>query len=65
MEKRLYRSRKEKMLTGVCGGLAEYSSLDPSVVRLLWVLLSLFAGAGVLAYIITAVIVPIEPLGWD
>ncbi len=56
--KRLYRSRNERMLAGVCGGIAEYLNLDPTVVRLLWVAFSLFGGAGILLYIIFAIIVP-------
>lgn len=47
------------MIAGVCGGLAEYINLDPTVVRLLWVLFS-FAGAGILAYIVAAIIMPVE-----
>ncbi|NTV24318.1 MAG: PspC domain-containing protein [Nanoarchaeota archaeon] len=56
--KRLYRSRKERMLFGVCGGIAEYFNVDPTIVRLLWVLFILAGGTGILAYIIAAVIVP-------
>ncbi len=59
MEKKLYRS-KDKKLAGVCGGVAEYINLDPTVVRLLWVLLC-FVGAGILAYIIAAIIMPERP----
>lgn len=56
-EKRLYRSEKEKMLCGVCGGIAEYFNVDPTLIRLLWVVLA-FTGAGILAYFIAAVIIP-------
>lgn len=56
-EKRLYRSDNEKMLCGVCGGIAEYFNVDPTLIRLLWVVLA-FTGAGVLAYIVAAVIMP-------
>lgn len=56
--KRLYRSRRERMLAGVCGGIAEYFDADPTVVRLLWVLITLFWGVGLLAYIIAWIIVP-------
>ena len=58
MKKRLYRSKKDKMLAGVCGGLAEYFDVDPSLVRLATVLLCLYAGTGLLVYIITAIIIP-------
>ncbi len=61
MKKRLYRSRKEKMLAGVCGGLAEYFDVDPSLVRLATVLLCLYAGTGLLVYIIAAIIIPEAP----
>lgn len=55
--KRLTKSNN-KMLAGVCAGIAEYSDLDPNVVRLLWVLFCLLGGSGILAYIIAAVIMP-------
>jgi phage shock protein PspC (stress-responsive transcriptional regulator) len=59
--KTLYRSRKERMIAGVCGGLAEYFSIDPTVVRLIFVLLTLFSkGFGILAYIILILAVPEE-----
>lgn len=60
MSKKLYRSNRNKMLAGVCGGLAEYLNLDPTVVRLGWVLFSSFWGSGILAYIIAAIIIPTE-----
>ena len=61
MEKKLYRSRYDKKLAGVCSGLAKYLNMDPSVVRLVWILVTLFAGAGLLAYIICALVIPEEP----
>jgi phage shock protein C len=48
------------MICGVCGGIGEYLGIDPTVVRLLWVLLSVLGGAGLLAYIIAAFIIPEE-----
>ncbi|QHQ61793.1 PspC domain-containing protein [Anaerocolumna sedimenticola] len=57
-QKRLYRSNSNKMIAGVCGGIAEYINLDPTVVRLLWVLLCFMGGTGVIAYIIAAIIMP-------
>lgn len=63
MEKRLQRSRTEKMVGGVCGGLAEYFKVDPTIVRILWVLISLLGGAGILLYIILWVIMPLQPPG--
>ncbi len=59
--KRLYRSRTNRMLAGVCGGIAEYSDVDPTVVRLLWLLMSLIWGAGIVAYIVAWIIIPEEP----
>ena len=61
MEKKLYRSRYDKKLAGVCGGLAQYLNMDPTVVRVIWLLISLFVGAGLLAYIILALVIPEEP----
>jgi phage shock protein C len=60
MEKRLYRSRSDRMITGVCGGLAEYFDIDPTIVRLIAVLLVFLNGVGILAYLIMAIIVPVE-----
>lgn len=61
MEKKLYRSRTDKKICGVCGGLAKYLNVDVTVVRLIVVLLVLFAGGGLIAYIICALIMPEEP----
>lgn len=57
--KRLYRSSTNYMLCGVCGGIAEYFNIDPTLVRLAWVILSVFGwGTGIVAYIIAAIIIP-------
>lgn len=56
--KRLYRSSVNCMLAGVCGGIAEYFNIDPTLIRLAWVLFSVCGGSGVLAYIIAAIIIP-------
>ena len=61
MQKKLYRSKIDKKLCGVCAGIAEYLNLDPTVVRLIWVLLVLCAGCGLLAYLICALIIPEKP----
>lgn len=61
MEKKLYRVEEGKMLCGVCGGVAEYFNLDVTVVRLIWAIVSCFAGAGIVAYIAAAIIVPEKP----
>ncbi|HLA98251.1 MAG TPA: PspC domain-containing protein [Anaerolineales bacterium] len=60
--KRLYRSTKERMIAGVCGGLAEYFGIDPTLVRLLFVLAALAGGPGLLAYLIMLIVVPEEPV---
>ena len=60
MEKRIYRSKKEKMIAGVCGGLAEYFNIDPTLVRLGWIIFALTFGTGILAYIICAFVIPEE-----
>ena len=58
--KRLYKSTVNCMLCGVCGGIAEYFDIDPTLVRLAWVILTCFGGAGIWAYIIAAIIIPKE-----
>lgn len=55
---RLYRSRKNRMIAGVAGGLAEYFEVDVILVRLLWVLSVLLGGTGILAYIIAVIVIP-------
>ena len=60
--KRLYRSRGERMLGGVCGGLAEYFNMDPTIVRLIMVLAAFAGGPGLVAYVILWVIIPEAPL---
>ena len=61
MEKKLYRSNTNKKIAGVCGGLAEYLNIDTTIVRLIWALIALFAGAGILAYLVCALIIPEKP----
>lgn len=61
MSKRLYRSVQDRKIAGVCAGLADYFDIDPTLVRLLWACTVLFAGTGVIAYIIAWIIVPEEP----
>lgn len=60
--KRLYKSNCDKMICGVCGGVAEYLGVDPTLVRLVWALLCIPGGCGILAYIIAAVIIPQQPV---
>ncbi len=56
--KRLYKIEQGKMVSGVCGGIAEYFDIDPSLVRIGWALLAFAGGAGLIAYIIAAIILP-------
>ena len=58
---RLYRSRENAMLAGVCGGIGEYFDIDPTIVRLAWVILGFCGGVGLWAYVIAAVIIPQRP----
>jgi phage shock protein C len=60
--RRLYRARDERMLAGVCGGLAKYFSIDPTIVRLIFVAASIAGvGGGIILYLLMMIIVPIEP----
>lgn len=62
MEKRLYKSN-ERMVCGVCGGIAEYFNTDPTLIRLAVVLLTFMGFSGLLAYIIAAIVIPEAPIG--
>jgi phage shock protein C len=55
--KRLFKSNSNRVLCGVCGGIGEYFSIDPTIIRLIWVLLGC-TGTGIVAYIIAAIIMP-------
>ncbi|ADL68616.1 phage shock protein C, PspC [Thermoanaerobacterium thermosaccharolyticum DSM 571] len=61
MDKRLYRSRNQVIIGGVCGGIAEYFDIDVTIVRLIWALIALVGGTGVLLYIIAWIVVPENP----
>ena len=58
MNKRIYKNREKKMLCGVCAGLAEYFDIDPTLVLVLWAVISLGYGIGLLAYIVCAIVFP-------
>ncbi len=60
--KKLYRSRNDRMIAGVCGGLGEYFGIDPTLFRLVFVIAAVFGGSGLLAYLLFMIIVPQEPL---
>lgn len=59
--KRLYRSRTDRQISGVCGGLAAYFDVDPTLIRIVFVAISLMGGPGLLLYIVLALVVPEEP----
>ncbi len=65
--KKLYRSKNQRMISGVCGGLAQYFNCDATLIRLLWAIVSLFMAGfpGVILYLICAVIIPDEPDAYD
>ena len=62
MSKKLYRSNVNKMVAGVCGGIAEYFDLDPTLIRLGWVVFCVLGGSGILAYLIAAIVIPQNPV---
>lgn len=59
--RRLYRSLRERMIGGVCGGLGEYLAIDPTLIRVLFVVGTLLGGHGILLYLILLILVPVEP----
>ncbi|MDD6800640.1 MAG: PspC domain-containing protein [Firmicutes bacterium] len=61
MNKKLYKSNKNKMLCGVCGGIAEYFGIDPTLVRLGLIAFCALGGSGIIAYIIAAIVIPSSP----
>ena len=64
MQKKLYRSKTNRMLVGVCGGVAEYFNIDPTVVRVIWAVSSIFTlSAGIIAYAVCAFVIPEKPDG--
>ncbi len=60
--KKLYLSESDKKIAGVCGGIAEYFGIDPTLVRIGWIIISLLGGAGLLAYIIAWIIIPAKDI---
>ncbi|NMD14144.1 MAG: PspC domain-containing protein [Caldisericales bacterium] len=59
--KKLYRSRKERVIGGVCGGIGVYFGIDPTLTRIIWVAATLLGGAGIIAYIVAWIVIPEEP----
>lgn len=60
MTKRLYRSKSERMISDVCGGIGVYFDVDPTIIRLAWIIASFCAGGGIFAYIIALIVIPSE-----
>lgn len=67
MNRKLYRSRTNRMLSGVCGGLEDYFDIDVTIIRLVWALITIMSGLfpGVIAYVIAVFIIPEEPAGYS
>jgi len=61
MEKKLYRSKDQRMIWGICGGMSQYFDVDPTIVRVIWVVSLFFGGFGLLAYVILRFVIPLEP----
>ena len=61
MQKKLYRKEQGKMIAGVCVGIADYFNIDPTVIRVIWAVIACFGGAGILAYVLAALIMPVKP----
>ena len=62
MANRLYRSQSDKKIAGVCGGIAEYFNIDPTIVRLLWLILVFCFGGGLVAYLLAVIVIPYRPV---
>jgi phage shock protein C len=61
--RKLYRSRTDRKLAGVCGGLAEYFNLDPTLIRVLFIVLAVLGGSGIIIYLAMWILVPNQPQG--
>jgi phage shock protein C len=59
--RKLYKSRRDRMIDGVCGGIAEYFDVDPTIVRIVWILVTLMGGTGLILYIAGMIIIPVNP----
>ena len=62
MQKKLYKINRGKIIDGVCGGIAEYFGLDPTLVRLAWAVMTFMGGSGIALYIVCAIVIPREPV---
>lgn len=61
VQHRLYRSRDDKLIAGVCGGLGKYLNIDPVIIRIILVVLFFTVGSGILIYLIAWILIPLEP----
>ncbi len=61
MQKRIYRSRNDRIIAGICSGIAKYFEIDPAIVRIIFLLLFFFKGIGIIAYFIMWIVIPAEP----
>ena len=61
MKKKLYRNTSNSVIAGVCAGFADYFDIDVTIVRLIWILITLAGGSGIIAYIICALVIPENP----
>ncbi|HHV71680.1 MAG TPA: PspC domain-containing protein, partial [Clostridia bacterium] len=61
MGEKLYRSRTQRVIGGVCGGFAEYFDIDVTLIRLIWIILAFLGGGAIIAYIIAMIIIPLKP----
>lgn len=61
MEKKLYKSRKDKKIDGVCAGVAEFLGIDVTIIRLIWAIAVVFCGTGILLYIVAMLVMPENP----
>lgn len=59
-DKKLFRSKTNRSLCGVCGGIGDFLGIDPTIVRLLWIIFCCLGGSGIIAYIIAAIVIPEE-----
>lgn len=62
MEKKLFKSSRNKVLTGTCGGIGEYFNIDPTLIRLIFVIVTFAGGCGILVYIVAALVIPNAPV---
>lgn len=60
--KRIYRSQHDRVIAGVCGGIGEHFGVDPVIIRLVWIVLAIFGGSGILLYLLAWILIPRRPM---